>query len=170
MLSSNDDVAESAELVVNLVTFKHPDLQELDDIKIVLAAFVRSGRVVEALEQSRKVSLTQVQAVADAGEKEVEQASKMVSDIVYFIFDTCFTGKEHVLSESRMPTDHISFKAVPALSTALDKLLYMPLSQAEDAAMMSWLSEALASNSKLPEANLSLLTEWVTGRLMAQGR
>lgn len=89
MLNTSNQ-AESAELIINIVTYKYPDLQEMDDVRIGLAAFLRAGRVVEALELSRKVALANVQD--DDPEAEVlEQAGQVVSDVITFIFNTCFT-------------------------------------------------------------------------------
>lgn len=91
MLDASDDKSESAELIVNIVTYKYPDPQEMDQVKIILAAFLRLGRVTEALELSRRMALAGVQEDGDMEAEALEQAGRRISDIMSFIFDTCFT-------------------------------------------------------------------------------
>jgi hypothetical protein len=91
MLNASDNRSESAELIVSIVTYKYPDPQEMDEVKIILAAFLRLGRVTEALELSRKMALAGVQEDGDIEAEALEQAGRRISDIISFIFDTCFT-------------------------------------------------------------------------------
>lgn len=170
-LDSQDNTTESAELIINIFTFKCPNLQDSDAVKIVIAAFLRLGRVVEALALSRKIALAGLQSESDFDADSVEQANQTMADLVYFIFDTCYTCELSIDAQSfDLPPLIRLLPAVPPLSASLDKLLSAPLSQSEDDAMMSWLAQSLASSSRLPDDNIALLTEWATGRLMAQGR
>lgn len=98
MLDGEQNKAETAELIVNIVTYKYPDLQEVEDVKIVLEAFLRVGRVAEALDLSRKIALASVQGEGDYDAEAVEQASQRTADLITFIFDTCYACKLYILS------------------------------------------------------------------------
>lgn len=91
LLSSSDDQTESSQLIVNIVSYKAPDLSDISDAKIVLAAFLRTGRVAEAMDLGRKVALAPVQTQDVIEEEAARQAVQTLSDLVSFTFDTCFT-------------------------------------------------------------------------------
>lgn len=91
LLSSSDDQTESSQLVANIVSYKAPDLSDLSGAKIVLAAFLRTGRVAEALDLGRKVASAPVQTQDMAEQEAASQAVQTLSQLVSFTFDTCFT-------------------------------------------------------------------------------
>lgn len=91
VLSSSDNQDEASQLIVSIMSYKSPGLQDMNDAKIVLTAYLRTGQVVEALALARKAALTPVQAGEEVNEDASAHVSQTISELTAFIFDTCFS-------------------------------------------------------------------------------
>jgi hypothetical protein len=93
MLATASDQTEASKLIVNIFTYQAPDFADMEDAKIILAACLRTGRVVEALELGRKVAAGNIDEDGEVTEEAVQQTAQATSNIINFILDTCFSSE-----------------------------------------------------------------------------
>lgn len=153
------DTLQSARLILDLADFKAPLLVEETDLRIILDACLVESRVEQAFDYFRTF----------IDSKDGNAA--LQSSILETMIAKCFDSKQCQTRVRVIYVLNCSVKGDVTLSSTLEKMLYIPLSPEEDDIVLKWVRKVTSSKSSLiGNDSVPLVNEWITSRLIAQGR
>lgn len=90
MLSA-EGAACDPQYIVNIIRYQKPDLADIEDVKLVLAAYLKTGKLLEAFDLARRTAIEAISA--QNAESEANSDTGIIADLTNFILDTCFNSE-----------------------------------------------------------------------------